>query len=156
MAITKQVVNVDVAGQTALWYATDKSDFVLIDTVVNGENRDAVYQRVLDVDSLELPSTVRVGFYPKSGSSNRSVKAVYYVETSDSVLGTVTYEPLTITIAISGPGRSGGLDATNFRPALCNTASWLLPMGAVGADFLADACTVLQHGVVNTLHTLPD
>lgn len=159
MAITKQVLNIDdTVSSISNWRVTDKSDFALIDTTVNGENREAFYQRVLDTDGVDLPATVRVGYYPKSNggkqTANHSIKATYHIKVSDDVANTEVYEPLVVTLAISGPGRAGGLDANDILIAIVNTVAWLLPTS--GGSLSLDALNVLKFGVVNTLNTLSD
>lgn len=155
MAITKTVTDVDSASHAlTAWYPADKSDFVLIDTKVNGEAREAVYQRVTDADDINHPSTVRIGYYPKATQSNISLKMNTWISTTDSVSGEVLWEPLAVTFAISGPGRSGGLDADDLLTVCTNLFSWMWPSN--GATFDRSAVDLLKFGVVNTLNSLAD
>lgn len=156
MTITKTIMNVDLttASVSNHWPA-DKSDFVLIDSVTKGEAREAIYQKVTDSD-IDHPMTVRVGYYPKvqagRPSANVSVKLSTFLSVDDGT--EVTYEPFTVTLALSGPGNSGGLDAGGALAALTNVLSWLAPLTA-GA-FGNTAVALVKYGVVNTLHTLAD
>lgn len=155
MAITKVITDIDQVGHAlTAWFPVDKSDFVLVDTKVNGEAREAVYQRVTDSDDVNHPSSVRVGYYPKATTSNYSIKVTTWVKTEDSVTGEVVWEPISATLALTGPGRAGGLDATGSLYLLCNLFSWMWPAG--GTAFTNAAIDLLKFGVVNTLNELAD
>lgn len=161
MSVTKTVCDVDIVvtvGGCDNWTPEDKSDFVLVDTKIAGENRESFYQRFLDVDNIDNPAKVRVGYYPKvSGgkeTANISVRHESSIKIEDSVSGLITYEPFVITIAVAGPGRTGGLDATYVRQALENAMSWYLPWNS--ALLNETALDLLKFGVTNTLNTLTD
>lgn len=159
MSITKAVIDVDSAVKAAMnWTPADKSDFVVVDTKVTGENREAIYQRAIDADEVDFPSSIRQGYYPKTSggesSANHSTKFNTWIRVTDSVTGEVKLKPLTVTLALSGPGMTGGLDATDLMTAVMNTVSWVLPLneGMVSNK----ALLLLMRGIVNTLNTLID
>lgn len=159
VSITKTVVNADSNAVTGVsWYPADKSDFVLVDAFTNGESREAVFQRYLDTDGVDVPHTVRVGYYPKviggKPAVNLSIKASHHVQITDSVSGLDAMEPYTVTLAITGPGRSGGLDSADALTAILNLVSWIAPL--TSGQFGTTALAQLQLGIVNQLNLLTD
>lgn len=170
MTTVKNILSVDATSDIINnWAVSDKSDFVLIDTKVNGENREAVYQRVGSVDLLDYPMTVRVGYYPKVSNgvrtTNISLKVSTFVQTGEDDGASTTYhswDPITCTIAFSGPGPSCAIDALEtgggFLALLMNAVSWLAPMSGTDPNKVlsASAIDLLKFGVVNTLNGLAD
>lgn len=158
MSITKAILDVDASTGTLNFAPTDKSDFVCVDTKVNGETREAIYQRAVDADDVDHPSYMRQGYYPKGAgeeaTASHSAKITTWISLTDSVSGEVIYKPFTITLATNGPGKTGGIDAPEFPAIVHNLVSWWLPTVAAAPSQLA--IDQLKRGIVNQLATLGD
>lgn len=139
-------VDVDIVS----FLAAPKAAFKLIDTKVDGDNREAVMQRMSGED--EYPMTVRIGRYVNTksndgvGQTNTSIKLSTFVQKTDTddVIWTL---PANATLAFSMPGTSGIPDAGQVRELLMNLISFILPVvgGAAGEAVLEE----LRFGVVN-------
>jgi hypothetical protein len=135
-----------------------KTNFVLVDTKVDGVNREALFQKVTgDEDS---PMTVRVGFYPNDkaeagyGRTNLSIKIQSYVCETDSEDEEVSNLPCTATLATSMPGKSGVPNSSDMLKLLGNLFTWMVPVVSGAID--DGALDRLKFGVVNDLNTLVD
>lgn len=154
MAITYTTHNADQVqsvGITALNVAT-KADFVLIDSKVDGDNKEATYQ--LAAGDPDYPLSLRVGHYVNRSANNGAGQTNISVKLSTSVSkldGTETLwtSPASVVIATTMPGTSGVPDATDYASLLGLAFSWIIPV--IAGSISEAALDELQFGVVNQL-----
>jgi hypothetical protein len=126
----------------------DPTKFGLVIPVLNADgSREAIFQRS-DGDP-DHPTSVRVGVYPPKnggGVTNISVKLQTWSKTVFDD-GTEAYDPQTFTFASSGKRQGGVTDVADYRVAVLNLISWVLPLfTGTGYD---EAILKLMFGIVD-------
>lgn len=128
----------------------DPTKYSLIVPVLTPDGgREAVYQRA--EGDPDHPVVVRVGVYPpKGGNGNGNTNISVKISTWDKVVyddDTEEYWPKTFTFASSGRVQGGICDIADYRAAVCNLISWVLPLlTGTGYD---EALLKLMFGVVD-------
>lgn len=118
--------------QALSFYVDNFADFQLIDTKIDGDNREAVYSLV--GGDADYPRTVRIGWYYKPeandgvGQVNVSIKMQAMIEDteSDDPL------PCTFTLALAMPGQNVNAH-TALGIAVMHLLSWLYPGTTTGS-----------------------
>jgi hypothetical protein len=114
----------DTFTQPTTNYRLILDNFVKIDSKVDGENRETLYQST--DGSAESAPTLRIGYYPNAkanggiGSCNYSIKLSRPVQVLDSNDEVVMVAPATVTLAWTMPGLSP-VDEDTHLPVLLET-----------------------------------
>lgn len=146
---TRVLQNIDSTPEAVAVHYCVRGNFVLIDTTAKPDgSREALYQRVVGNDDIDHPASIRVGYYPKAGGVNFSVKYSTYVkQTTD---GVDRFDPCVGTLALQLP--EGGLSIEGIDHFLQNIITWLLPINTGTDSFMTGGIDLLKFGVINTLN----